>query len=85
MRLDRLLPVLLAALPLALSSLPSQADSPVHTVTALALLGEPKYGSDFKYFDWVNPDAPKGGEIHVSAVGSFDTFNPFSFKGVAAA
>ena len=84
MRLDRLLPVLLAALPLALSPLPSQADSPVHTVNALALLGEPKYGPDFKYFDWVNPNAPKGGELHLAAVGSFDTFNPFSFKGVPA-
>jgi len=85
MRLDRLLPFLLAALPFALFSLPGQADSPVHTVNALALLGEPKYGPDFKYFDWVNPNAPRGGELHIATVGSFDTLNPFSFKGVAAA
>lgn len=85
MRLSRLLPLLLAALPLAFPISPSQADSPVRTVNALALLGEPKYGPDFKYFDWVNPDAPKGGEVHLGVVGSFDTFNPFSFKGVAAA
>ena len=85
MRLSRLLPLLLAALPFALSIPNSQADSPVRTVNALALLGEPKYGADFKYFDWVNPDAPKGGEVHLGVVGSFDTFNPFSFKGVAAA
>jgi microcin C transport system substrate-binding protein len=85
MRPARLLPLLAAlASPLFFISA-SQADSPVHTVTALALLGEPKYGADFKYFDWVNPDAPRGGEIHLAAVGSYDTFNPFSFKGVAAA
>jgi len=85
MRLSRLLPLLLAALPLAFPISASQADSPVRRVNALALLGEPKYGGDFKYFDWVNPNAPKGGELHQGVVGSFDTFNPFSFKGVAAA
>jgi microcin C transport system substrate-binding protein len=61
------------------------ADSSVSTVNALALLGEPKYGADFKHFAWVNPDAPKGGELHLAAIGSFDTLNPYSFKGVAAA
>ncbi len=85
MRLSRLLPLLLAAFPFALSTPASQADTTVRTVNALALLGEPKYGPDFKYFDWVNPNAPKGGEVHLGVVGSFDTFNPFSFKGVAAA
>ncbi len=85
MRFARLLPLLPAALMLALPAAMTRADSPVHTVTALALLGEPKYGADLKYFDWVNPDAPRGGEIHLAAVGSFDTFNPFTFKGVAAA
>ncbi len=84
MRLARLLPILPAALLLLLPCI-AKADSPVHTVNALALLGEPKYGSELKYFDWVNPNAPKGGEVHLSAIGSFDTFNPYSFKGVAAA
>jgi microcin C transport system substrate-binding protein len=84
MRLLRLLSLLLALSSPLLLTPPSQAASPVHTVHALALLGEPKYGPDFKHFDWVNPDAPRGGEVHLSAIGSFDTFNPFSFKGVAA-
>ncbi len=83
-------PVRLLCLPFALASAlalvpAARADSPVHTVNALALLGEPKYGPDFKHFDWINPDVPKGGELHLASVGSFDTFNPFSFKGVAAA
>ena len=84
MRPVRLLPVLLALCSPLLFPSASQADSPVHTVNALALLGEPKYGPDFKHFDWVDPDAPKGGELRLAAIGSFDTFNPFSFKGVAA-
>ena len=49
----------------------------------LALLGEPKYGADFKHFDWVNPDAPRGGEIHLAAVGSYDTF--LAYQGVIRA
>ena len=40
---------------------------------ALSLIGEPQYGPDFKHFDWVNPDAPKGGTLRISAIGSFDS------------
>ena len=55
------------------------------TVHALAMHGEPKYGPDFKHFDYANPDAPKGGEIRFAAIGTFDTLNPFTLKGTAAA
>jgi microcin C transport system substrate-binding protein len=48
---------------------------------ALSLVGEPKFGADFKHFDWVNPSAPKGGTVRQFAEGSFDSLNPFSFKG----
>jgi microcin C transport system substrate-binding protein len=51
---------------------------PVHS---LALYGEPKYGPDMKYFPFVNPDAPKGGTIRRRLLGTFDSFNSFSFKG----
>ena len=60
---------------------PSQAivrGKPVH---GLALYGEPKYGPDFKYFEYVNPNAPKGGTITRGLIGTFDSFNAFSFKG----
>ena len=46
--------------------------------------GEPKYGPEFTHFDYVNPDAPKGGTAGLSAVGTFDSFNGFIAKGVAA-
>lgn len=52
---------------------------------ALSLIGKPQYGPDFKNFDWVNPDAPKGGAVRVAAIGSFDSFNPFSITGEVAA
>src|SRR5215475_15899848 len=64
---------------------PAAADSPVHVTHAVAMNGEPKYGPDFKHVDYVNPDAPKGGTIRFAATGSFDTFNPFTLKGTAAA
>lgn len=41
----------------------------------LSLMGEPKYKSDFKYFDYVNPQAPKGGVVRMATTGSFDNFN----------
>ncbi|MCB8821708.1 extracellular solute-binding protein [Microvirga rosea] len=40
-----------------------------------ALLGEPKYPPDFKHFDYVNPNAPKGGLVRFGVQGTFDSFN----------
>ena len=43
--------------------------------------GDLKYGPDFEHFDFVNPDAPKGGEISFAALGTFDSMNPYTVKG----
>ena len=51
---------------------------------ALSLVGEPRFGPDFKHFDWVNPDAPKGGVVRLWAQGTFDSLNPFSIRGQPA-
>ena len=50
----------------------------------IALYGKAKYNGDFKAFEYVNPDAPQGGKIVLPAYGTFDNFNPYIFKGVAA-
>ena len=50
-----------------------------------SLVGALKYGPDFTHFEYVNPDAPKGGEVRQSAIGSFDSLNPFILKGTPAA
>ena len=42
---------------------------------ALSLFGDIKYPADFKRFDYVNPDAPKGGAARSIAIGTFDNFN----------
>ncbi len=52
---------------------------------ALALSGRPKYTAGFGAFDYVNPQAPKGGRVTLPAYGNFDNFNPFIFKGIAFA
>jgi len=51
----------------------------------LSLFGELKYSPDFKNFEYVDPHAPKGGTMKFSAIGTYDTLNPFVVKGVAAA
>jgi microcin C transport system substrate-binding protein len=50
----------------------------------LSLFGELKYPADFKHFDYVNPDAPKGGRARLYAIGTFDSLNPYTFKGQPA-
>lgn len=73
------------ALATAIASLftpPAFAQSKRH---ALSLVGEPKYGPDFKHFGWVNPDAPKGGRVRQFAEGSFDSLNLFPIQGDKAA
>jgi microcin C transport system substrate-binding protein len=55
---------------------------------AFSLYDTPKYPAGFSHFNYVNPDAPKGGELFLANPDrrtSFDKFNPFSLKGVAAA
>ena len=49
----------------------------------LSMFGDLKYAADFEHFDYVNPDAPKGGTVRLSALGSFDSLNPFILKGVS--
>lgn len=49
-----------------------------------SFFGELNYPADFQHLDYVNPDAPRGGEIAISADGTFDSMNPYSRKGRAA-
>jgi microcin C transport system substrate-binding protein len=51
---------------------------------AIALHGDVKYPPHFSHFDYVNPQAPKGGELRLSAIGTFDSVNPFIIKGAPA-
>ena len=58
--------------------------SPGHAAHGIAMYGELKYKANFDHFAYVNPDAPKGGTIKLSANAAFDTMNPFILRGIAA-
>jgi microcin C transport system substrate-binding protein len=60
---------------------PSHAAEPVH---GIAMHGDLKYSAGFSHFDYVNPDAPKGGSVTQAAIGTFDSFNGFIIKGTSA-
>ena len=49
-----------------------------------SVISEMKYKPGFTRFDYVNPDAPKGGDLRLSSSGTFDTFNPLLAKGQTA-
>ncbi len=51
----------------------------------VSLFGELKYAPGFKHFDYVNPQAPKGGEVRYASIGTFDSLNPYIVKGQTAA
>ena len=50
----------------------------------LSLFGAPALDRNFAHYPYVNPQAPKGGELRVAAIGSFDNLNNFTIKGSAA-
>ena len=64
-------------------SIPYALAAQTRTSHALALHGAPKYPADFTHFDYVNPEAPKGGEIRLGTQGTFDSFNQYIPKGNA--
>ncbi|MFD2173477.1 extracellular solute-binding protein [Rhodobacter lacus] len=69
---------------LALAGAPLRAEDAI-TAEAIATLGTVKYPPGFAHLDYVNPQAPKGGEISEWAPGGFDNYNPFTIEGRPAA
>ncbi len=81
---------LLSSIVLMASTPPALADEHNHNSAeprhGIAMHGTPKYSQGFAHFDYVNPDAPKGGTLKMAVVANgFDSFNPFDIRGVAAA
>jgi microcin C transport system substrate-binding protein len=73
-----------ACLLAVIACLPASAE--IHKAHAITLYGEaPKYGENFTHFDYVDPDAPKGGMFRTAPPGeaTFDSFNPYISKGNA--
>ena len=72
-----------ALLPLICLALGFPAFAAISESHGYAQFGILKYPQNFTHFDWVNPDAPKGGAVHLMASGTFDTLNPYTFKGTS--
>ncbi len=75
-RLAALAALVLSALLPALA----QAGDTAPTI-GFAISGDLKYKPGFDHFDYVNPNAPKGGELRLAVAGTFDSLNPFIIKG----
>ncbi len=73
----------LGVLALALA-IPAPAHAEPQHLHALSRVGAVRFPPGFQHFDWVNPDAPKGGSIRLADIGGFDNLNPFTFKGLLA-
>ena len=52
---------------------------------AFSVFSDPMYPPDFTHFDYVNPDAPQGGTLRLSAIGTFDSFNYYGHRGTTDA
>lgn len=74
----------IAVLLLLLSSLISTLAGATTGTHAIAMHGKPKYEAGFLHFDYVNPEAPKGGELVLADIGTYDSLNPFVIKGQPA-
>ena len=73
------------ALLLSIGIFSTQADEKTYKGHAIAMYGDIKYGPKFTHFEYVNPTAPKGGEVRLASIGTFDNLNPFILKGISAA
>lgn len=69
---------------LALSLLGFGLLQPTYAAPSQAMGYTPKYADGFDHFDYVNPAAPKRGELILSGFGSYDSFNPFILKSISA-
>lgn len=68
------------AFTVALSVIPLNS----HAVPAMGMGYEPKYPPGYEHFDYVNPQAPKQGELTMMGLGTFDSLNPYLLKGISA-
>lgn len=86
---DKLTPILCMTLTLVIFSMLSRTanaedSQQMYIGHAIAMHGDVKYAQEFTHFEYVKPDASKGGTLHLSGAETFDTFNPFIPKGVPA-
>jgi len=60
------------------------AGTDIIKASSIAMNGSAKYPDGFSHFEYVNPEAPKGGSVRLNSIGTYDSFNGFISKGVSA-
>ncbi|WP_108125086.1 extracellular solute-binding protein [Saccharospirillum mangrovi] len=75
----------IAALVALCLSFPVVAEDDIIVSYAIAERGEPQYPENFEHWDYVNPDAPRGGYVTYGVRGTFDNFNRFALRGTTPA
>ena len=76
--------LMIATLALIWLAFPLRGEEKIIRSHGISAFGDLKYPADFAHFDYVNPDAPKGGEFSTWAFGTFDSLSPYILKGNAA-
>jgi microcin C transport system substrate-binding protein len=71
------------ALPIMSAGRAAASEDEIIRAHGYSFFGNLSYPEDYPHFDYVNPDAPKGGEISLYAPGTFDSMNPYARKGQA--
>jgi microcin C transport system substrate-binding protein len=61
-----------------------RAETGIEATHGISMYGDLKYAPGFEHFDYVNPDAPKGGVLIQEGLGTYDSFNPFILGGTPA-
>lgn len=84
LRSSRIAGYSLALFLIAIQSLALPTQSRAEPRHGIAMHGEPLHGPEFENFNYVNPDAPIGGDITFGSIGSFDSLNPLIVRGVSA-
>jgi microcin C transport system substrate-binding protein len=79
------LPLTCVAARFARAETPREPAAGATRTYVITMLDKPGLPADFANFPFVNPSAPKGGEVALAAIGSFDSFNGFIVRGTAAA
>ncbi len=74
-----------AGLGACLAVTPALASQDIIISHGISTFGDLKYAEDFEHLEYVNPDAPRGGEISIWAPGTFDSMNPYTRKGRSGA
>src|SRR6266436_9586091 len=79
----RLRAIACLAVALGLSPVPGAREAQATESYAIAMHGTPAVPADFTHMPYANPDAPKGGRLVESMLGTFDSLNPLIVRGVA--